>query len=227
MKTLSQHRAAVNAARQTLNDGRRALLDADGRRLYADHEHERRDQAVRDTFRATIADAADTAQAAISEADAELGRTDADPVHRLTSAELERSVLLKQLVGDRLLAAPLAEVDAEVQALLRDGDRAGRYVAWRVLTDRRQAHVDAGVSAATDLTRRLAAPNSREATALASMAERLLATLVDVGARRAARDAAQERRSEALGVTAAGGVAQYLEAEYGPRPAATATVGSA
>ena len=227
MTTLAQHRAAVDAARRTLDDGRRALLDRDGRRLYSDLEHARRAQQLRDTFRATIAEAAEAAQTVIAAADADLERADADPVHRLTSAELERAVLLKQLVGDRLLTAPLAEVDAEVQALLRDGDRAGRYVAWRVLTDRRQAHVDAGVSAATDLTRRLAAPNSREATALASMAERLLATLVDVGARRDAWEAARERRSEALGVTAAAGVNKYLEAEYGPRPSATATVGAA
>jgi hypothetical protein len=218
MTTLAQHRAAVDAARQALAAGRQALLDEDGRRLYSDAEHERREQALREQFRAAISEATEAAQAAIRAAEADLEHADIDPVHRLSRAELERAVLLKQLVGDRLLTATLAEVDSEVEALLREGDRAGRYVAWRVLTDRRRAHIDAGVSAATDLTRRLAAPNSHEATALASMAERLLATLVDVEARQDAREAARARRDEAMSVLTAAGSATYLEAEYGPRP---------
>lgn len=227
MRTLTQHRAAVEAAQATLTAGRRALLDADGRRLYADHEHARREQALAAEFRATIAEATEAAQAALRDADAALGQSDTDPVHRLTAAELERAVLLKQLVGERLLTAPLADVDAEVQALLRDGDRAGRYVAWRTLTDRRQAHVDAGISGARDLTGRLRAEHSHEATALTSMTDRLLTTLADVAARQDTRAAAEERRQEALSVLMAAGTTTYLQAEYGPRQAPPVTVGAA
>jgi len=37
-------------------------------------------------------------------------------------------------------------------------------------------------------------------------------------AEKVAGAAAQERRSEALGITAVAGVSQYLEVEYGPCP---------
>ena len=227
MTTLAQHRGAVDAARQTLNDGRRALLDADGRRLYSDHEHARREQALRDTFRATIADAAEAAHQAINEADVELGRSDADPVHRLSTGELERASLLRSLLRERMLTAPIRDVDAEVEAVLRDGDRAARYATWSLVTERRQVRVHAAIDAAPDLTGRLRAQHGPEAGPLASMAERLVGTLVDTQARSAARERAEERRSEALGVTAAAGVNEYLELEYGPRPTATVPVGGA
>jgi hypothetical protein len=49
--------------------------------------------------------------------------------------------------------------------------------------------------------------------------ERLLATFVDVDARQRAREATQERRSEAMGVMVAGrGAATYMETTYRPRP---------
>ena len=227
MTTLAQHRAAVEAATATLNAGRRALLDGDGRRLYADHEHERREQELRAAFRATITEATDAATAVVSEVDAALARTDADPAHRLMAAELERAVALKALVGDRLMTAPLREVDDEVQALLREGDRAARYVAWRAVTDRRRAGIGAGIDAAPDLTGRLRAENSREAVALGSMAERLLATLADVAARDAAREREAGRRSEAQSVLGAAGVARYFDDTYGPRPTPYVSAGAA
>jgi len=217
MTTLTQHRAAVEAATATLNAGRRALLDGDGRRLYADHEHERREQELRAAFRATIAEAAED----------DLGRAEADPIHALSTSELERASLLRSLLRERLLAAPLREVDAEVQAVLRDGDRASRYATWSLVAERRQARVEAAVAAAPDLTARLRAEHGPEAGPLASMAERLRATLVDGTARTAARERAEATRSEAEGIMATAGLAAYMEAEYGPRPTPYASAGTA
>jgi len=227
MTTLTQHRAAVEAATATLNAGRRALLDGDGRRLYADHEHERREQELRAAFRATIAEAAEAARVATAEAEDDLGRAEADPIHALSTSELERASLLRSLLRERLLAAPLREVDAEVQAVLRDGDRASRYATWSLVAERRQARVEAAVAAAPDLTARLRAEHGPEAGPLASMAERLRATLVDGTARTAARERAEATRSEAEGIMATAGLAAYMEAEYGPRPTPYASAGTA
>ena len=224
MTTLTQHRAAVEAATATLNAGRRALLDGDGRRLYADHEHERREQELRAAFRATIAEAA---TAATAEAEDDLGRAEADPIHALSTSELERASLLRSLLRERLLAAPIREVDAEVQAVLREGDRASRYATWSLVAERRQARVEAAVAAAPDLTARLRAEHGPEAGPLAWMAERLRATLVDGTARTAARERAEATRSEAEGIMATAGLAAYMETEYGPRPAPTVEVGAA
>lgn len=162
-KSLSQHRAAVDSAAESLRAGRRALLDANGQRIFSDAEHQRREDALRAAFKNTITDAASAAQTAALEAEAVLSQGDQDPVHKLTTAEMERASLLKSLLREKLLTVPIRDVDAEVQAVLRDGDRAARYATWALVSERRQARVAAAVDAAPDLSARPLRPTPRRA----------------------------------------------------------------
>ena len=216
-KSLAQHRAAVETATTTLAAGRGALLDANGGRLFSDPEHQRREDRLHQTFQDTLASATKAAQAAVTTATGVLDQGEADPVHKLSTSDLTRANLLLGLQRERLLAAPIRDLDDEVQATLRDGDKAARYALWAVCQERRQLRVDAAIAAAPDLTGRLRAEHGPEAGPLGSMAEQLYATLADVATRTAAREQAEATRQEALSLQTSATVTSYLQGEYGPR----------
>ena len=216
MTTLAQHRASIEAATATLAAGRRALLDPNGTRLYSDAEHQRREDRLHETFEATLAEATEAAQAAITTAAGVLDQGEPNPIHKLSTADLERASLLRSLLRDRLLTAPIRDVDSEVQAVLTSGDRASRYAVWQLVSERRQLRVDAAIAAAPDLTGRLRAEHGPEAGPLGSMAERLYATLVDPTVRAEVNQQAEATRQEALTIVNSATVTGYLQSEYGP-----------
>ena len=198
--------------------GRRALLRPDGARRYSDAEHAEREQSLQAEFKRTISSATEAASAASLEASTVLDRGDSDPVHKLTTADLEQASLLKALLRERMLTAPLRDVDAEVQHVLASGDRASRFAVWALVSERRQLRVEAAIASAPDLSARLRAEHGPEAGPLGSMQARLYETLADVEARSAVREEAQALRDQALAIQSRAATTSYLQDAYGPRP---------
>jgi len=209
---LDRHTRAVEEAQATLAAGRKALLNEQGRPIYAPEERERREQELRVAFDRTIQEAGAAADAVMAEAQRELDRPEGDPLHALTPEELHLANLRREFVRENCERLPLAALNGHVEQALDVGDKASRYLHWRYAGERLRelgGDVLSGRVLGLDPTTR------RQVVTLQTLVERLEATLVDVGKRQAAEAGARERQAAAISVVGKAAVTQYITNTYG------------
>ena len=157
--------AGVERALATYERETARLLTPDGRRLYTDDEHERRESELRATRDAAIAAAEAAAAQLMREAETALAVLDhRDPIDALAPAELEKASARRVFVAEDAERLPLGELTARLRGALDADDRAllylwTRYGARRVEREQEQGR---GARTHTDLPALLTALREAE-----------------------------------------------------------------
>jgi hypothetical protein len=211
MATLEQQAAAIDAAQATLDAGRKALLRADGTRVYSDAEHVEREAQLYTEYRRALAAASKAANEAIAAAEATLSEGPDDPLHSLTPAELDRANALREFVREDAATLPLRELVDRVEAALRVGGKPELYLWQRGVRARLAALPADRYGIPTD---------HRELVGLEALLGRLDEKLTDPAKqarRERERAEARERQAAAMGVIGHAAATSIIEETYGRR----------
>ena len=147
--TSSQRATVAGVERALATFGRETarLLTPDGRRLYADDEHARREAELRATRDAAIAAAEAAATDALRSAEADRERLEhRDLLDTLTPAELDRATVRREFVREDCERLPIEELAARLRAALDTGDRPMLFLLVRYGTQRAEAEAERGHS---------------------------------------------------------------------------------
>jgi hypothetical protein len=219
--SIEQQRRAIEEARQKLTAGLGALFDRDGNRIYADAEHERREQELRTEYERALLAAGQEASRIAAHAEAEIDRHYGDPIESMSAADLQTANARQPFIAENYRTLPLAELVGQAEAAIRDGDRPTRYLHWRYAAQRLREMSEIRRDPASGTYHSVSHdPTTRRLVAtLATLVERLERSLIDVDARQRAREEATALRDEAFDLAGQISTQGYMNRTYREPPA--------
>lgn len=123
---------SLDQALETYRTGIKGLT-RDGRRLYADDEHERRVKQLRRDLETAFRETQDKLEASLSAAEQALTELQPDPLLLLSAADLARASALRAFIEDDITRRPQQEVAQQARLALERGDRAAMALYARAI----------------------------------------------------------------------------------------------
>ena len=134
----------IDRAVEKFRAGRQNLYNEDGQKIYAEEEHERREEALLEEFGREVDSVTADAEQTIEKSERTLALEHRDLSDSLTTAELERANAKKAYVEDNVRDLPLDDLEKRVEAARTAGDKPTMFLYAKTLPRRAQAAYEAG-----------------------------------------------------------------------------------